>query len=549
MTQRLSRRSLLAGAAAAASAATVGLTGCGPTGPAGSTTEGSGPVSDVALPTYTDPITAKPDLVSEYQGMSAFFQYPANPTASVPEPPLKGETVTALTYTYDPIAPGVDKNPMWQAINAAMGGKLAISWTQSAEYASKLATTIAGDDLPDFVSVVGDGPAWPAQFPALLKAKFTDLSEFLAGDAINDYPNLAGIPTRSWQRNVIEGSLWGVPIARAPVGAPCLLRKDVVTAADLPMEPQSKDELVTLMKGLTDPDKKQFGGGDPGSIVAFLTASLGVPAGWAEQDGGFRYDIEDERYEQALADVAELWKAGVFHPESFAATNNDRNDWFTYGTVPVVFGGFAGWSKYEAWGEAVDGFAMAAMPMFGYDSSSKPVQRGAPVQASATLIKKSDPDRTKFLLGVLNWLAAPFGSSEHLLKAYGMEGQTYTLDGSDPILNDTGATLRLVPFAYVGDAPQIIYDAGKQRVSQDRFDYQEATLAGAPEDPTLGLYSETSTAQSAQLLRGLDDIKRRILTGADQPSAWQSAVKKWRSDGGDAIRGEYEEAFAAAQGR
>lgn len=542
MTQRLSRRSLLAGAAAAGA---VGLTGCGP---AKSPQEASGPIGDGALPTYADAVTAQPDLVSAHQGMSAFFQYPADPTASVPEPPLNGETVSALTYTYDPIAPGVDKNPMWQAINTAMGGKLDISWVQSAEYDSKLATTIAGGNLPDFVSVIGDGPDWPAQFPGLLKAKFTDLSEFLAGDAVNDYPNLAGIPTRSWQRNVIEGKLWGVPIARVPIGAPGLLREDIVTAADLPMSPQSKDELVTLLKGLTDPDKKQFGGGDPGSIVTFLAASMGVADGWSAQEGAFLHEIEDERYEQSLADVAELWKARVFHPESFAATNNVRNDWFTYGTVPLVFGGFAGWSKYEAWGETVDGFTMAPLQMFAYDSSSEPVHRGSSVQASTTLIKKSDPDRVRFLLRTLNWLAAPFGSSEHLLKAYGVEKQTYTLDGSDPILTDSGATLRLVPFAYVGDAPQMIYDPGKQRVSQARFDYQEAALAMVPADPTLGLYSETSTSKSSQLLRGLEDIRRRILTGDEEASSWQSAVKKWRADGGDAIRREYEEAFAAAQG-
>ncbi|MFW6599104.1 extracellular solute-binding protein [Propionibacteriaceae bacterium Y2011] len=543
MTRHLSRRSLLAGTAATAvGAATVGLVGCGPTG--STPDEQSGPAGNVAMPTYTDPVTAEPDLVSAHQGMSAFFQYPTDPTASVPEPPLNGETVSALTYTYDPLAPGMDQNPMWQAINEAMGGTLDISWVQSGEYASKLATTIAGGDLPDFVSVVGDGPAWPAQFPALLRAQFTDLSEFLAGDAINDYPNLAGIPTRSWQRNVIDGRLWGVPIPRVPIGAPGLLREDIVTAEGLSMAPQSKDELFALLKGLTSPDNKRFGSADPGAIASFLAASLGVASGWTEQAGAFVHEMEDERYAQALADVAELWQAGVFHPESIAATNNMRNDWFTYGTVPLVFGGFAGWSKYEAWGEPVDGFTMAPLQMFAYDGSAEPVHRGGSVQASTTLIKKSDPERVRFLLRTLNWLAAPFGSSEHLLKAYGVEGETYTLDGSDPILTESGATLRLVPFAYVGDAPQMIYDPGKQRVSQARFDYQEAALAMVPPDPTLGLYSETSTAKSSQLLRQLNDVRASVLTGRDPVSAWQSAVEKWRSDGGDAIRGEYEEAFA-----
>jgi len=546
MMQRITRRSLLAGMTAAGVGA-LGLAGCttADTPGTGNGSPGSSAGSNI-LPTFHDPVTVTPDLVSKYQGMSAFFHYPAEVKPSVPEPPLKGETVTALTYTYDPIAPALPQNPMWQAVNAAIGGTLDISYTASADYTTKLSTTLAGDDLPDFVSILSSPPA---QYPALLKAKFTDLTEYLAGDAIKDYPNLAGIPTQSWQgAAVVGGRLWGVPIARVPVPGVGLLREDILTKAGLSTKPSSFAELTELLKALTVPDKKQFGSGDPGAIAGFLAATRGLSNGWTEKDGAFLYDIEAEGYEQVLADVAALSKAGVFHPDSLTATNNIRNDWFTNGTTPLVFGGYAGWSKYEAWGEAVPGFKLAALEVFG-EGGITPVYARGNVQASTTLIKKTDPERVKLLLGLLNWLAGPFGSSEDLLKFYGVKDTTYTLDGTDPILTESGKTLRLVPFQYVGSGPQVIYDPGKQRVSEDRFNYQEKALPLMQPDPTAGLYSETATSKLSLLNRTMNDVKNAILVGRQPVSDWKAAVDTWRSGGGDTIRKEYEEAFAEAKGR
>lgn len=550
MKQHFSRRTLMTGLVAGAGMGAVGLAGCtgGSTPAAGPSTGGQATARSV-LPTFNDPVTAKPDLVSKYQGMSGFFHYPDAPKASVAQAPLHGETVTALTYTYDPIAPGLAQNPMWQAVNAAIGGKLDISYVASADYPNKLATTLAGNELPDLVSVLGDGSSWPAQFPALLKAKFTDLSEHLSGDAVKAYPNLAGIPSRSWQRNVVGGGLWGIPIARVPIPSVGLLRADLLQAAGLSAAPASMADLSELLKALTVPARKQFGGGDPGAVATFVLGSMGVSNGWTEKDGKFTYEIEFEQYEKALSDVAGLWKAGVFHPESLTATNNTRNDWFTNGVTPLVFGGYSGWSKYEMWGEAVPGFKASPLKTFGYDSSSKPVHPRGGVQASMTLISKTDPARVKLLLGLLNWLAAPFGSSEELLKSYGIKGTTFTVAGSDPILTESGKTLRLVPFGYVGSAPQVIYDPGKERVAKDRFDYQEAALPLIQPDPTLGLYSETSASSTAKLARPLNDVRNGILTGRIPIGDWKAAVTAWRTGGGDTMRKEYEAAFAEAKSR
>ena len=56
-------------------------------------------------------------------------------------------------------------------------------------------------------------PPGTAEF---VKATCQDLTQFLAGDAIKDYPNLAAIPKYAWSNSscVIDGALYSWPIHR-----------------------------------------------------------------------------------------------------------------------------------------------------------------------------------------------------------------------------------------------------------------------------------------------------------------------------------------------
>jgi hypothetical protein len=57
----------------------------------------------------------------------------------------------------------------------------------------------------------------------------------------------------------------------------------------------------------------------------------------------------------------------------------------------------------------------------------------------ATALKKASPERIKELLGILNYLAAPFGSAEDLLLTSGVNGVDYTLDAKgNPVLTRQG---------------------------------------------------------------------------------------------------------------
>ena len=48
--------------------------------------------------------------------------------------------------------------------------------------------------------------------PQFLKAKMADLTPYLSGDAVKDYPNLANFPTLAWQQVVFNNAIYGVPV-------------------------------------------------------------------------------------------------------------------------------------------------------------------------------------------------------------------------------------------------------------------------------------------------------------------------------------------------
>jgi putative aldouronate transport system substrate-binding protein len=66
-------------------------------------------------------------------------------------------------------------------------------------------------------------------------------------------------------------------------------------------------------------------------------------------------------------------------------------------------------------------------------------------------------------------------------------------------------------------------------------------------DPSVGLYSPTNATKGASLTQGVTDGVNQILFGRAPVSSLDQLLQTWRSNGGDQIRAEYEDAFAKAK--
>ena len=144
----------------------------------------------------------------------AFVNYPSNPVKALPaEAPGLGGSITAIAPGLYPPPTPLDDNPAWKEVNRQLNANFQFNIVANpGDYQVKIATTMAGNDLPDLIYFQGalDGVS---RVPDFLKSRCADLGPYLSGDAAKDYPYLAAIPDlrlaergHDRQRHVADGA-------------------------------------------------------------------------------------------------------------------------------------------------------------------------------------------------------------------------------------------------------------------------------------------------------------------------------------------------------
>ncbi len=538
------RRTLLLGALGAAGAA---LAGCGTSG--GTTPSGGSNNAGVKLPSNI-PFTNGPkaDLPGNADGvLDAFLKYPSNPISVTAGAPGDGGAVSVFVQTFSPVAPGVSSNKYWQALNKALNADMKISVVPSSDYSQKFAAMVAGDELPDLLHVRTS----VVDIPALMKAKFQDLTPFLGGDAVKEYPFLANLPTATWKVSTIHnGAIYGIPIPRAKQGNLMFRRDDIIAAKSLNPDPKTFAEFKKLCQDLTDVRGNKWAITGAETAFQFIQKMMGLPNVWKLDGGKLTHLIEMEQTKQALSDAAELWKAGYIHPDSFAGPNADLTtqykQWFNAGSVALHEDNYPAWPQFYVQNVAGPSFKVGGMLPPSYDGSTKAVTWQGNPSFSFTAFKKASDARIKQLLKICDWLAAPFGSTEYLLKNYGVDSVDWTRNADgDPVQTDTGkAEVPGLGAGYIAAPPFALYYPGQAKATSDGHAYQVKALPMSVADPTLGMYSPTNSRQSGALSTKLAEGRQAIMRGQKPVSSWDDVVKDWKASGGDTIRKELEQALA-----
>ncbi|MGI5288998.1 extracellular solute-binding protein [Nonomuraea polychroma] len=536
MSPRVTRRTLIGGALLAPLLASCSSQSSGTPAPTSN--------AKAKLPSYIPYSGVKPDLAPTAQGVDAgYLAYPANPVSVITQPPGRGGTVTAMTLTYGAVPPAVGQNTYWQELNKHLGVTLNLNVVPNADYANKLTTVVAGGDLPDLMTFYA--ALKPPQFPALLRAKFQDLTEFLGGDAVKDYAFLANIPTPSWRNVAFSGGIYGVPVPRGTAGTVMFVRDDLIREKGLERQPKSFEEFRALCKALTDPSRNRWAIGNPETLLAFLEQMSGAPNMWKEEGGKFTHHYETEEAKQALSDMLTLVKDGVFHPDAVGADTVQVKQWLQAGAIAVNRDGFAAWST-NAPPDTKDpeNFSGAILPP-GRDGGQG-VHWAGWGAFGMVAFRKADKERIAELLRICNWLAAPFGTAEHKFRKYGLPGVHHEQNGADLVLTEKGTTELTVPINYLADAPTVLYEPGKPALTKAQHAFEQQLMPLAVADPSVGLFSETQTSKGAQLDKRYTDTLRDIVAGRKPFSAWDETVREWRSGGGDQIKAEYQKAKQGA---
>jgi putative aldouronate transport system substrate-binding protein len=510
-----------------------------------------------SVPTYVPLAGITPDLPPSDDGLvdAGFINYPANPIKTVQDMPGRGGEISAVTWTTSPAPTPMESNSLWQAVNKELGVTLRINIQAQADYATKLPAIVAGDDLPDIVYM--SPTAVIPQLPTFFKSKMADLTPYLSGDAVKDYPNLAAIPTIAWQPMVFNNAIYGIPCANSLFLWVHWVHHELLDAEGL-SDPANADDYRQLAIHFTRPDQNLWGLGAENSVGmgmtnGWMTGIFGAPNGWAldEPSGKLTYTVETEQYKAAVGYARDLWAAGAYHPNALqynlvSARNDMAARRFMFRMDGFGVASNLQWAqdpKHDPPGDA------RVVPPFAAAAGGKPTFWTTPGILGYSVIKQAPPDRIKEVLRVLNWLAAPLGTQEYLLKTYGLKNVQWTPDDNgNPILTDRGRVDATVPFHYLTRAPTTMYWPETPQKTPGMHDVQKAYRPYLSLDPTAAFYSETNSSKLPALTNDLVQSLNDIVIGRQPLSAFDQTVKDWQDHGGNQIRQEFQQAMAAAQG-
>ncbi|MFE6736503.1 extracellular solute-binding protein [Microbacterium sp. NPDC057650] len=499
--------------------------------------------NSVKLPTFLKAEGFTPDLAGTAEGVpAAYFNYPANPVRTVKTPPLNGESFTAITNIFGPPPNSRDKNPAWQEIEKRLGGKLDITAVSADDFTTKFNTTVAGNDIPDMM--LNDGASIP-DIIGFLQAKCQDLTPFLSGDAIKDYPNLAAIPELYWRQTVRDGKIYFLPIPRGGAAGLGFYNAKLYSGAGVTDTSKIKnaDEYLSVMKELTNAKANRWAFGSTAFGLSTFHQLFGVPNQWRDDDGKLTYSFETDEYLESISFVQKAAADGYIMPGSDAWTKSQMVNAFTNGQVAQIYDGLPAFFKSDGYGPTVPDSA----PFLPFAANGgKPSAWLDNIIFASTMLKKNDKASIKKLLGIANLLAAPFGSEEYLLINYGVEGADYTLDDKgNPLPTPAAAGDTTVPWKYIAAPSPVLYLPGQEEIIRKTHATYSNLIPIGVEDPTATLFSPTNAQKGGTIRQPVSDAAQDFIAGRKSLDDVKAAIKTWRSAGGDQIRKEYQKALKA----
>ncbi|MER5255760.1 extracellular solute-binding protein [Streptomyces sp. NPDC002855] len=539
----MSRRTFLSlSTAVAAGAAATSLTGCG----SGAKKTGEAASSKVKLPSYVPFGKVKPDLPPNAKGLSAgFLSYPEKLVRSVPKPPGDGSKITMLTeiWTQPPAPAG--SNAHWKKVNKELGVELEAILGTDPGYEEKFSAVVAGGDLPDLMWIP---PNQGIQHIAeLLEAKCADITEYVSGDAVKDYPNLAAMTPAHWKTAVVNGKIWGAPSPYPAVGQvyggnPKVWEKAEGLSASSPEEFLAKCKEVTGGKvWALEPIYVNAAG--------VLSQCFGAPNKWRRnKDGSLTWWQETDEYTEALNFVLKLKKAGVFYPGN--PNMADANTKLAQGSIGAVV--FANPFNARKDIRVQDpGLAAEILIPFGA-GGNKPKHHYHLGTIGYTAVKKGDEKRVRMLLGVLDYLAAPFGTKEREFLEFGTEGADFSYDKNGfPERSTTGkkqveglfsglTTATTSPFALVAST---FPGSERARDVKDVYAAEQKLIETAVQNPAVGHYSDAYTQHYGRMSTEAKDLVNDIVGGRKKLSEWKPFWAQWRDKGLEQMAREYQKSI------
>ncbi len=216
------------------------------------------------MPAYIAYEAVKPDLPGENGSSPGFLKYPSELKRAVPNKPVtSGKEVTAMTPLWGPAPPGLGNNSYFDANNERIGAPVRFNIVDGGQYLDKLGPLLAAGNVPELTVMMGWMTSNLTRFNQAADKLFEDLTPYLAGDKVKDFPMLANLPTRAWAYGVWNNQLKAVPYPGTGIPWALFYRKDLFDQYGVEA-PKNMDDVLALGKQLTDPRANRWAFGVDG---------------------------------------------------------------------------------------------------------------------------------------------------------------------------------------------------------------------------------------------------------------------------------------------
>lgn len=531
----------LGGTAALIGTAGPALVACGGGGAGGDV---SNKGKDLApYPKYIKADGPEPDLPGDGETglQAAYTKYPEEIKEIGWDKPGDGSKVTAAVITYG--VPPKDGDSYVKAVKERLGIDLDLELMPGNEWKEKMTTLTASDDMPDIV-MFGVGEVIPREHE-FIQANCADLSDLISGDNIKDYPGLANIPTYAWEGvGRIGGKLYGIPTERPVFGGCLMVNRTALDGIGAPLE-WTKSEYVDAMGELTK--GRKYGLGFYNDLWPdYWAGSMGAANEWKVSDGKFETTFETDAFKSTIEMLAKQFADKHVYPDSPNQPNLKNKTFFANTTVHAYRDGWGAMGP-TAFADAKDGFTVD----FGYPFADTDATPWAGLGYFGYVVfKKAKKERLKMLLNVCNYLAAPFGTKEHELFQYGVEGKHFERgDGGVPEATKLWQTENRTnfPITYVASAPITLFYAGYPEQVERVYEWEKKVAGITIPNPMTGLRSQAVTRHYNECRKEIADGLMAVVFRGEPMSKYEAAVKKWHSKGGDKMAEELAEEYEAAK--
>ena len=300
----------------------------------------------------------------------------------------------------------------------------------------------------------------------------------------------------------------------------------------------SAEEFLEKCKDISIPGKRW-------ALEPFLPNAMHMFGEWFGVPNQYRVNEDrtltaahqTDEYLESLEYAQKVFKAGAFYPDlNHAETAQD----FANGSIAALVSvGPRGASEYRH--QNPDLLAEIMVPFSAVDGRRPVYDMGYGTVGFTPFKKTDDEGRIRELLGLVNYLSAPFGTAEYMQKAFGSEGDDYTLEDGNYVATssaeaDVPGLRSALEIMTAGEG--VIYNP---IASDSEYIYgkEKELLEMMMRRPTNGLYSDTSSKKGTELSTRLGDVRNDVIQGRKSLDDFQAAVKEWEEGGGLKILEEF----------